>query len=84
MEDAILVSTSNREAWNEYMTHCVVRFTSLNHKRKRKEMENFPFLASALMLAFAFPLRLVTPVLNCVCVSVARVSQPAFSVGRIH
>ena len=83
-----MVSTSNREAWNEYMTHCVVRFTSLNHKRKRKEMENFPFLGSTLMFAFAFPFafpsRLVTPVLNCVCVSVARVSQPAFSVGRIH
>ena len=72
-EDTILVSNLTREAWNEYFyitfpcvsaCICVARFTRLKYyrkrKSKRKEMENFRFLASALV--FAFALRLLTGV----------------------
>ena len=76
------------EASNEYfhtlhsLAFALSRYTRLKYKRKcksnRKEMENFPFLASALVFAFAFALRLFTRVFTCVfiCVCVARVNQP--------
>ena len=35
------------------LAFALIRFTRKKYKRKRKEMKNFPFLASALVLAFA-------------------------------
>ena len=35
------------------LAFALIRFTRKKCKRKRKEMKNFPFLASALVLAFA-------------------------------
>ena len=71
-EDAILVSNSTREAWNEYFyTFGVTQFPHirLKYKRKRKskhkEMEKFQFLAWALVFAFAFALRLFRRVFTC-------------------
>ena len=42
-----------------------------NRKGKRKEMENFPSFASALVDAFAFTLRLVKRVFTCACANFA-------------
>ena len=83
-EDAILVSISTREAWNEYfytphsLAFALSRFTRVKYKRKRKEMASVPFLASASVFTFAVALMLLTRVFTCacVCVFVARFNQP--------
>ena len=55
---------------------CVARFTRLKYKCNRKGMENFPFLASALVFVFALRLfkRVFARAFAYVCV--ARVNRP--------